>query len=147
MIFDTIERLGNYSIKGTKVMLDFLQNTDLDTLEPGKHALADGCYVNYSCYNTRQDIALEAHRQYIDVQVLLSGWEQVHFAPIEAGTPDTEYNPDKDVQFFRCPSQKMTSVLLEGGQFMALFPADLHGPNLAPDAHPNRKLIFKIPVE
>ncbi len=148
MKMDRIERMADYAIPHLDVLEAFMHRADIDTLEPGKYALDSGCKVSVITYDSKPESKMEAHRQYIDVQVLLEGEETVLYAPIEYGTPATEYNPEKDVQFYTAPDARVSRVRLTAGNFMVFYPADMHAPNLA-DGYPvthNRKLVFKIPV-
>ena len=83
--------------------VDFLKNTDLAALEPGKYEI-DGkdVYANVTAYTTIpwEEAKYEAHEHYTDIQYVIEGSEVMTYAPAHEMTVKTPYNPDKDVVFF-----------------------------------------------
>ena len=71
----------------------------------------------------------EGHRDYIDVQVLLSGREQIDVAlAAEANLiPFEEYNPETDMVLFEVPNN-FASINLIPGRFAVFYPDDVHRP-------------------
>lgn len=102
----------------------------------------------------------ELHREYIDIQLLLSGSEKHLYAP---GLPDIlpgippdvlEDRPEvledrldeSDYAFYAAPAQPNT-VFLRPGDFVIYLPGEMHCPNCAPDPlQPEkiRKVVFKV---
>ena len=84
-------------------VLDFFRTTDLSKLEPGRISLqGDDLFVNVNRQGaqTRQDVPIEAHREYIDIQVPISSDEEMGFlsAPFMPA-PSVPYRADRDVAF------------------------------------------------
>lgn len=107
MIFDEKQNLDfyrNLGIEGRYAKaVDFLKNTDLAALEPGKYEI-DGkdVYANVTAYTTIpwEEAKYEAHEHYTDIQYVIEGSEVMTYAPAHEMTVKTPYNPDKDVVFF-----------------------------------------------
>lgn len=132
MIYD---RLTNYSLYTTlhprfRQALEFLLQTDLENLSPGRFDLdGDALYVLVQEYAPKplSDGKWEAHRRYVDIQYMLSGCERIDFGLIDHMQLG-EYNPDKDFQALDGQGQ---TLLLEEGSFVFFFPQDAHMPGLS----------------
>lgn len=148
MIIDKIEKMYRYDyVKGIKKVIDFLKNNNLSTLENKKYDLGDGDCVKVQEYATKElpeyDIELEAHREYADLQLTLSGEEVLYFQSIELGEQSRPYNKDKDVEFFTAPYT--SSVVLNPENFALIFPNDLHmGGYNVEETNNVKKLVFKL---
>lgn len=147
MIFDKINKLRQYDIVSDKV-LDFLFNLDENTPE-GRYDIDEKTYVNVETYETKShEICFpEAHKRYIDIQVVLSGHERLDFDNIEKLTVKQEYNEERDVMFFEIP-ERMNSVNLSKGYFAMLYPHDAHRPQMRITDEPEKvkKAVIKILV-
>lgn len=90
MIFDEKKNLDfyrNLGIEGRYAKaVDFLQNTDLEALEPGKYEI-DGknVYANVTAYTTIpwEEAKYEAHEHYTDIQYVIEGSEIMSYAPVD----------------------------------------------------------------
>ena len=122
---------------------DFLAAHDLTTVEPGRHDIdGDQCFVIVADDVRRDDVApLEAHRQYIDVQIALQGSFDIMWSPLSSCTRVTKpYDTDDDVELYAdAPS---TRVHVAEGTAVVLYPDDAHAPQ--PPANAVRKCIFKV---
>ena len=77
MILDTLDRLDKYGYLSPLMdkVMEFFRNTDLSSLEPGRIVLqGDDLFVNVNRQGaqTRNEAPIEAHREYIDIQVPIS---------------------------------------------------------------------------
>jgi len=127
--------------------LAYLNEIDLLALEPGDYEI-DGksIYARLLTYTTRleEQGMWEAHRLYIDLQVMVRGEERIRYAPLSRLTPGS-YDEAKD--FLRL-SGEGDSITLPAGSFMLLWPTDGHMPCLAVGAPaPIEKVVVKIAVE
>ena len=119
MILDTLDRLENYGYISPLMdkVLDFFRKTDLSTLEPGRIVLqGDDLFVNVNRQGaqTRQEVPIEAHKEYIDIQVPISSDEEMGFisAPFMPA-PSVPYSAQKDVAFYPKPFERnQTSACL-----------------------------------
>jgi biofilm protein TabA len=125
----------------------YLRETDLAALEPGDYEI-DGknIFARSLTYTTRvpEQGVWEAHRRYIDLQVMVEGAERICYAPLSRLAPDA-YDETKD--FLRL-SGEGDSVTLPEGSFMLLWPGDGHMPCLAVgEPEPIKKVVVKIAVD
>jgi YhcH/YjgK/YiaL family protein len=146
MIFDQLTNAALYTALGPGIArgLAFLASTDLQALSPGKHEL-DGkrLFVLVSDYTTKPeaDGRWEAHRDYLDLQYMVSGIERMGIAPT-THLRETDYQADRDIVWLEGAGDFVTFV---AGQFMILWPGDAHMPGIAVN-HPvkGRKVVVKI---
>ena len=144
MIYDTIENLGKYPL--LEKVKAFLNEHKGQILENGKYILDENCYLAVSEYETGTGKDYEAHREYIDVQMLLKGREYIFVQDIQKGTPVTEYNEQKDIIFYK--TENGVAYELNDGNFLLLDVNDLHKPCVAiNEPMLVKKYVFKIQIE
>lgn len=150
MIFDNLNNCEKYFglNKNFEKAFDFLKNATPD-LEDKKYEL-DGkeLYAIVSSYNTKalEDGRLEAHRNYIDIQYIISGTETMEAVDISKVCPKSDgYNPEKDVEFFE-NLEKTSKCVVEAGEYGIFFPNDVHKPNLAYNGNSTavKKIVVKV---
>ena len=78
-----------------------------------------------------EQVEMEAHRKYIDIQYVVSGEEVMGWAQLGTVAEMSAYNPEKDVQTGSFPTAEMTPALVRAGQAAVFFPEDAHAPKLA----------------
>jgi len=146
MILDTLDRLEKYGYISPLIdkVLDFFKKTDLSTLTPGRIDLqGDDLFVNVNRQDaqTRNEAPIEAHCEYIDIQVPISSDEEMGFisAPFMPA-PSKAYNADRDVAFY--PGLCDTYLNVRKGMFVVFFPGEGHAPAITKDGI--LKLIVKI---
>ncbi len=147
MILDKLENSSLYAgiSDNLKKGFDFLTQNDLSKLEVGKYEI-DGTevFALVSEYETKvhQDCRLEAHRNYTDIQYIVSGREYIGFETLNNQEILTEYNSEKDIVFY---SSESTPLLLEVGMFAVFFPQDVHRPCMQFDGpEPVKKVVVKV---
>lgn len=85
---------------------------------------------------------IEAHRKYIDVQVMLDGGETVYYTDIRDLKEIVPYSEEKDVAFYEAGGQP---VRIEKGMFYVALPHDGHMPCRELDGPGTyRKIVLKI---
>ena len=149
MIFDDLEKLYEYNLVSPEV-IEFIGKLTVDTPD-GKYSIDDKTYVNIDSYNRRgeYDAPLEAHRKYIDLQLLISGVERIDFTNIDGLKEFSMYDPVKDIIFYKRPHTEIGSLYLNGRNFAIFFPQDAHAPQITTLSLQNnvKKAVVKIPVE
>ena len=126
---------------------DFIVNK-ADGAAVGKYELEGGAYVSVQEYTTkaRSEAKYEAHKKFIDIQLILSGRELIAVTPIEKMEIKDEYNEAKDVMFFQ-HNDECTDYVLEVGDFLILYPQDVHMPGVCVNEKSSvRKIVVKVPV-
>ena len=91
-----------------------------------------------------EDGKVEAHRKYLDMQIMLEGGETVGYADIAGLKESVPYDEEKDIVFFENGGQP---VQISRGMFYLVLPQDGH----MPCRHLNgpgtyRKIVLKIRV-
>lgn len=79
---------------------------------------------------TTKDIAeavFEAHKKYVDIQFTLSGEEGIGWIPEVMAQVKTDYDLEKDVRFYNVDTSKINIIQNVPGQFVVLFPGEVHG--------------------
>ncbi|MBI5577819.1 MAG: YhcH/YjgK/YiaL family protein [Deltaproteobacteria bacterium] len=149
MIIDRISNTHLYEHLGQRIKraFDYLRRTDLASLSPGRHDIdGDMLYVMLSQYETKPKPqgTWEAHRRYIDLQVVVQGTEQIGYSHVSRLTPGA-YEAGRDFMPLAGDGDFLT---LTAGTFMLLFPEDGHMPGIAVGTpSPVKKAVFKIGVE
>lgn len=87
---------------------------------------------------------LEAHRDYLDIQYIVKGWEVMGWAPLETLTLSGEFNTAKDKGMYAGVNDTM---LIREGYCYVVYPEDAHAPGKHLDA-PGEfvKLVVKLKV-
>ena len=147
MILDKIENAALYlSLNpGFEKAFDFINKNDFSNFLPGKYDIAgDEIFVLVNEYETKnaQDSYPEAHKKYIDIQLLISGTEKIGFASFIGQKVVTEYNETKDISFFDAP---VDFFQLKTRMFAIFFNSDLHQPGIYVDMPEMvKKVVVKV---
>lgn len=149
MILDALDRSDRYRALHPLFAraFDFLRGTDLDALEPGRHAI-DGerlfAIVEACGGRTRAEAQLESHRRYIDIQLVLAGVDEMGWRPTAACVePATDYDAARDIRFYN--DAPASWVATPPGSFCLFFPEDAHAPLVGDGMI--RKVVVKIAVD
>ncbi len=149
MIIDTLEhcRLYEHLNPRFKAAFDFLLRPDTASAAPGRTEL-DGknLFALIQTYETKpiQEGKLEAHRKYIDIQVLLEGQEFIGYAPLGGQPVAKPFDAEKDIGFY---DGEAWFTLLRKGMFAIFFPQDAHLPGRYTDKPQSvKKIVLKIAV-
>lgn len=150
MIFDDIKNIKNYAEVDEKIA-DFILKLTAGQ-ECGKVFLSDDrlVYANVEEYTTKtiENCKLEAHKKYIDIQLLLEGVEELDYINVEGLTVKEAYTPEHDIMFFEIPEKVLNRIILETGKFALLYPHEAHKPQMAYKNMPSKvkKVVVKIPI-
>jgi len=150
MILDKIENADLYFdvVPRFKEFMQFYNANDLEELPACKIKLqGDDLFVNILDFKgkSEKDCPMEAHRDYIDIQIPLGENETMGWKSQEDCTDiKAEYDEGKDVEFYTDAAS--TKIIVPKGHFVVFFPNDAHQPGIAPGKN-YRKLIVKTKVE
>lgn len=149
MILDSLKSVANYLQLSTCIRqaFDFIAKNDLISMAPGNYVLdGENMFLTIAELSGKsQDQAfIEAHKKYIDIQIVLQGQETMGWLSIENCKHEMEpYHPEKDIVFFT--DKPTTFLTLNEGEFVVFFPEDGHAPGIGKG--PIKKAIVKILVE
>lgn len=126
---------------------DFLRDTDLKSLAPGRHAVQGEqifAIVEDCAGRTRAEARLECHRRYIDIQLVLEGVDEMGWKPLaECVEPVSDHDTARDIRFFN--DAPAAWIATPPGSFCLFFPDDAHAPLVS--AGRIRKVVVKIAVQ
>lgn len=150
MLIGNIHQLEDYPFlsEAVKRCFSYAKQHNLEACAPGRYEI-DGqrLYVKIEEYETEAITGRlwEAHKNYLDVQLLLEGCEQIDINFTEQMN-EVEYLPKEDI--LRIEGEKRMSLILAAGDFAIFFPHDAHRSHMAPD-HPQKikKAVFKVRIE
>lgn len=149
MILDVLENANRYLAfkNGFPKAFEFLSRRDLAELPAGKYEI-DGSRV-YAIIakesgRGKEDARLEAHQQYIDIQLILAGKDEMGWKSVTAcKQPAGEYDEESDIRFFGDEPDIWFPV--ESNVFVIFFPEDAHMPMIS--AGLIHKVVVKVTVE
>ncbi len=132
MILDAIGNIHRYMglNRGFSKAVEFLSNPGLPELADGRYRIdGDRVYalVSRDKGRKKEDSYLEIHRRYIDLQLVLSGTDEMGWRPASTCTHlKTAYDEEKDIQFFL--DSPNVWVPVQKSCFAVFFPEDAHMP-------------------
>lgn len=150
MIFGNMKNLAEYPFleEQIKECFAYAKEHDLASYEKGSHAIdGERLFVNVVEYTTTtaDERFWEAHRQYLDLHLMLRGTEQIDLNFIE--NMELKDFVEKD-DFLPMEGEKNSSVILRDGDFLICYPSDGHRTAVAVDAPETiKKAIFKIRIK
>lgn len=148
MIYDNNKNKEKYYSlhDGFKLGFDFIQKAITKNLPVGKYEI-DGkrVWASVQEYLSKDEAKAEAHRNYIDIQYIVSGKELMKVACIEKCKSKVEYNEEKDVEFFEpCGN---VELICEKGEYAIFFPTDVHTPGLKLNENEQvKKIVVKVQI-
>lgn len=146
MVIDKLENIEKYTSLNPLFAqaIEFLKSQDLQAMEIGKTELrGKDLFVNIAQANSKakEQAKLETHKEYIDIQIPLTGTEMMGYTPaVDCIPADAPYNAEKDITFFEGLAESYLSV--KPGMFVIFFPEDGHAPGIIPDSI--KKVIVKV---
>ncbi len=149
MIFGNLNNLEEYSFleEQVKACFAYAKTHELAEFERGSHEIdGDRLFVNIAEYETveAEERFWEAHRDYLDVHLMLDGTEQIDLNFIQ-NMKQKEYRPEGD--FLPLDGEKNSSVILTDGDFLVCYPCDAHRTAVAvKESTEVKKAIFKVRI-
>lgn len=150
MIYDKIDNLETYAkiSEDIRVGLEYLRDLKPE-VEVGTYVLSPRVKAIVSEYTTKEvnEKGYEAHKEFIDIQYLVSGVEKIGFVPLEYLKETKAYNVEKDVAFYEDGGVESQELLLGNGYFAILYPQDGHMPQLWVDGPESvKKVVVKVKI-
>lgn len=147
MILDVLENAAFHveRNKGFAEAFKFLQRPDLKDLPAGKYPIdGDRVYAMIAIEPGRgkEGALLEAHRNYIDIQLVLEGVDEMGWRPTPTCVDQQgDYNEEQDALLFADPPDAW--ITTRPGSFVVFYPADAHMPSISDELL--HKIIVKVP--
>jgi len=147
MIFDNIKNISEYPNLGEKIQkgFDFLLKNDLKNFDNGRYEIyGKEIYANIQEYETKDEGLFEAHRKYIDIQYIVSGFEKIEVSEVSELEEKIPYDEEKDLIFFNGIG---SFLKLKEGYFAIFYPQDGHKPCLTDEIKSNvKKVVVKVSI-
>ena len=150
MIIDTVATASKYfSVHPLfEKAFQYIQSTDLGTIEMGNYIIEQDKLR--AIFSTGKGITkaastaeFECHNKHIDIQLCINGAEQFGWKPRQNCTmPNGGYDAEKDVQLYNDAPDMFFQLI--AGQFVILFPEDVHAPMISD--REIKKLVIKVKV-
>lgn len=134
--------------KKVDAAIELVKQQDIITLPIGRYDLTGGSYFVIQEYITKkeQHCKLESHKKYIDVQWVLKGKEKIKTFSVDKLDPETPYDFEKDVAFWK-PVDDMMEIQLCDGSYVVLYPNDAHMPCIMVGGQDTvKKIVIKVKI-
>lgn len=147
MIFGNLENISEYSFLDEQLQkcFKYVKENDILSYEKGKHEIeGDNLFVNIVEYTTteKENRFWEAHRQYLDVHIMLDGEEQIDVNFI-SNMKQKEFEPEND--FLPLEGTSNSHVTLRKHDFVIFYPNDGHMTAIkVNEPKAIKKAIFKV---
>ena len=132
MIIDQLSNAERYFSFHPRVKagIEFLRQPNLASLADGVHEIDDKrlfAMISHDEGRGKTQSMLEAHRNYFDIQYVISGTDCVGWLPTKmCERVKDAYNPDNDLIFYY--DRPESWVYVPAGSFSILMPDDAHAP-------------------
>ncbi len=127
----------------------YLKEQDLAAMEVGTYEVDGDFYFMIQEYETKEPAVcrLETHKNYIDIQWIISGEEAIDTVNVAGLTVEEAYDADRDVAFWKKPAE-MCHIVLSSGSYAILPPSIAHQPGMRAEslASPVKKCVGKVRV-
>ena len=147
MIFGNIKDKERYNFIDERILecFKYAIENNLNKFSTGTHEInGDDVFVNVVSYKTtnKADRFWEAHRNYLDLHLMLDGCEQIDLNFIE-NMSQKEFVEKDD--FLPLEGDENSHVILNNGDFLICYPHDGHKTAIKVDKSSKiKKAIFKI---
>ena len=127
----------------------YLKEEDLATMAVGTYEVDGDFYFMIQEYETKEaaDCRLETHKNYTDIQWIISGEEAIDTVNVAGLTVEEAYDAARDVAFWQEPAE-MCHMVLSSGSYAILPPSIAHKPGMraGSQASPVKKCVGKVRV-
>ena len=108
-------------------------------------------FANVEKYETKliEKAKFEAHNDYVDIQILLQGNENIFITDKNILTVSEPYDKDRDICFYSDKFDSSMPIMLDSSNFVVIFPHEAHAPQVSINEIPEEvlKVVVKIPVK
>ena len=152
MIYDNVKNAGRYAdVEWLSEALANAERYSDATLEIGAYPISEGLRAVVNRYTPAEYESgkFENHREYIDVQYIISGSEKILVAPTEGCVLVKGYDPAADYEMYDAEgaAARVVALPVKAGDFVVLFPDEAHYPGVADGTGSDvRKIVFKVSV-
>jgi biofilm protein TabA len=150
MIIDRLQNADKYFSVHHRFQkaFEYIRGLDWATLEEGVYVIEGeqlrAIFSNRMGLTVSESVSeFECHNQHIDIQFCIEGKERFGWKPrIDCRLEKGGYDKEKDVQFY--DDEPDMFFQLTNGQFVILFPEDVHAPMIGEAEI--KKLVVKVKI-
>lgn len=147
MIVDKLKNIELYKsmIPNLESGLEAIKD-QMDKMETGRYEFDGGFFmVQKGESKPMAEGLFEAHRKFIDIQIIVRGDEEIAWAELEDTTEKTAYDEVKDAAYYEASEKH--SLYVSEGMFYIAFPHDAHKAiRHTSNSHKFEKIVLKMPV-
>lgn len=149
MIYCKKKELSTYKglMKNLDTALHYLESHDLKDLALGRNEVdGENVFINCMEYTTmaEEEGFFEAHLEYLDLHIMLSGEEYIHVSHIDTLE---EFTRDESVDFIGYRGYTQSKCSINKDMLLIVYPEDAHMVKIMCDQPKDvRKAVFKIKV-
>lgn len=147
MIFDTLNHIETYRHIHPRIYQGLkLLESNFSDMADGRYSVeGDDLFYMIQSYETKPDNPFpEAHKQYVDIQCVLTGGESISVGSLEDLT-EVESHPEQDLALYQGP---LNQIALTPGKFVVLWPQDAHAAGIAlGETGPCHKCVVKVRLD
>ena len=146
MVIGQLAQLNEYAalLPNLANGLEAIKNTE--SLPVGRYQFEGGYYmIQEGMTKPFDESAFEAHRKYIDVQIVVKGSEEIAWFDYDQLVAVVPYDEPTDKEKLKGPTTHR--ILIQEGMFWIAFPSDGHqaiSHSESPTSY--RKIVIKLPV-
>ena len=134
MIFDNVKNADKYYAchPKFKAAFEFINSAINENYAPDSYHLEGAemyAFIQEYTSKTPDETQFEGHKNYIDIQCVVSGIECMEGMDIDRAVVKVPYDSEKDVCFYE-DDAKAVKAVLEAGDFGIFFPHDVHKPGM-----------------
>ena len=149
MIVGKLKDLHRYKglNKNLDKAIDYILNNDLYNLKSGRNDIDnDNVFINRFNYTGAEESGcfFEGHKNYLDIHIILNGCENIGYTDITELNQVTEYDFGND--FIKFEGTVKNYIKLEVGDFVIVFPEDIHMPKIKINDEKIEKVVCKVIV-
>ena len=149
MIIDTLSNAEKYSCVHPLFAkaYEYIKSVNLSAIQEGNYEISNELRAIVSDKNgkslSESTRKFECHNKHIDIQLCISGKEQIGWKPRECCIHQKdEYDVAKDVTFYE--DEPDTYFRLTQNQFVIFFPEDVHAPMIGDGMI--KKMVIKVKI-
>ena len=141
-------RLYFQNLENWNKAFQFLSEQNLAELKKGRYELEGAnLFINVeeNVSKNEEVVLFEAHKKYADIQVVVSGEEEIGVLPLENTTITIPNNEEKDIVFLTAEEEIYRTVA--PGTFFLFFPKEAYRPTVKfVENIPVRKIVVKVRI-
>lgn len=143
-----IDKVSNWNLyfKSAKFNEIFDELNKIDSKTKNGIYAFDGYEFRVMSYETKTESKIyEAHKTFVDIQILLQGSERIKVYAIDEVKEIQPYDGSTDCVFYEPIGEFHSDILIHQGYMGVFFPQDIHNPQLAAqNPQKIKKVVIKV---